>query len=68
MTNKRYFLSFMGMEKEVTRKEWIDAEQSAGFRSKFGNDHEATGGFSSGSGICGRIEYVKEVPNENSDN
>jgi len=65
MENKRYFLSYMGMEKEVTRKEWIQAERDAGFRSKFGYAQEATGGFSSSSGVSGRIEYTKEVVSEN---
>lgn len=55
---KKYFLEFQGMKKEVTRAEWIQAERSAGFRSKFGDDSEATGGFSSG-GVSGSIEYVK---------
>lgn len=45
---------------EVTKDDWIRAERSAGFRSKFGDDHEATGGFS-GGGISGRIEYVEET-------
>ena len=43
----------------------IRAEQNAGFRSKFGPDEVATGGFSntnnvSGSTIQGRIEYAKK--------
>lgn len=56
MKVKKYFLSFQGLEKEVTKEEWIKAERGAGFYSKFGSDHEATGGFSSG-GISGSIRY-----------
>jgi hypothetical protein len=59
-TIKKYFLEFMGMKKEVTRGEFISAERAAGFRSKFGDDHEATGGFGSSSGVKGSIEYTKE--------
>lgn len=65
MANKRYFLSYKGMEKEVSREEWIKAERDAGFRSKFGDDKEATGGFGSSNGVSGRVEYVKEDSNEN---
>jgi len=43
--------------KEVTEKQFIAAERGAGFHSKFGADHVATGGFS-GSGVSGKIEYV----------
>lgn len=46
-------------EKEVSKEEFIKAERSAGFRSKFGPDNLATGGFSSGD-ISGTIKYVKE--------
>ena len=60
MKIKKYFLEFMGMKKEVTREEWIKAERAAGFKSKFGDDSEATGGFSSSSGVKGSIEYAKE--------
>lgn len=41
----------------VTREQFIAAEQSAGFRSKFGNKHVATGGFT-GRGMRGRVESV----------
>jgi hypothetical protein len=51
----RYFIAFGdGPEREVTRAEFIAAEQTAGFRSKFGPGTVATGGFS-GSGIRGRV-------------
>ncbi len=33
---------------EVTKKEYLNAEQAAGFRSKFGSNHPATASFSSG--------------------
>jgi hypothetical protein len=63
---KKYFLEYKGMKKEVTKKEWIQAERSAGFRPKcscsYGQcEHEATGGFGSGEGVNGSIEYVKEL-------
>ncbi len=59
MQNK-YFLSYMGMEKEVTKAEYIQAERAAGFRSKFGDKEIATAAFGSGEGVKGRVEYVKE--------
>lgn len=46
---------------EVTREQFITAEQAAGFRSKFGSSHPATGGFG-GKGMRGRVEYVTEQP------
>lgn len=55
---KKYFLSFMGMEKEVTKEEYIKAERQAGFHSKLGPDHEATGGFGSG-GMKGSTRWVE---------
>lgn len=64
--NKKYFLEYKGMKKEVTKQEWIEAERRAGFRPKCscGRDqkceHEATGGFGSGEGINGSIQYIKE--------
>lgn len=61
----RYFLTIGDEpEKEVTKKEYIRAEQSAGFRSKFGPDEVATASFSnSRQGISGSIEYaVVECP------
>jgi hypothetical protein len=60
---ERYELSgtWIGAEwREVSKKEWIQAERSAGFRPKMSSDHPdymntcATGGFSNGS-IRGRI-------------
>lgn len=59
----RYILSAIGMEKEVTRADWIRAERSAGFRLKSATDDLtkcATGGFSGYGGVSGRIihEYV----------
>lgn len=55
--NNRYFLSYLGMEKEVTKQEYMDAERKAGFRSKFPGE-PATASFGSGEGVNGRIEYV----------
>lgn len=54
----RYYLTLLdGPEREVTRGDFIEAERSAGFYSKFGPDHPATGGFSNGT-ISGRSEVV----------
>jgi hypothetical protein len=64
--NKRYYLEYQGMKKEVSKKEWVQAERSAGFRPKcyHGRNEtcecEATGGFSSSQGIRGSVEYEKE--------
>lgn len=58
----QYFLSSEHFpEKEVSEQEFIQAEQNAGFRSKFGPDHVATGGFS-GRGMHGRVVYVQMEP------
>jgi len=56
MKVNKYYLSFHGLEKEVTKEEFIKAERQAGFYSKFGPDHLATGGFG-GGGISGSIRY-----------
>lgn len=54
----QYFLSSeVHPEKEVTEAEFISAERNAGFRSKFGDNHVATGGFT-GAGMHGRVVYV----------
>lgn len=55
-----YFLSHPQLgEKQVTKKEFINAERAAGFRSKSGSmDDCATGGFS-GNGISGSIKYIE---------
>jgi len=66
MKDKKYFLEFMGMKKEVSKQEWIQAERAAGFRPKCSCergqkcDHEATGGFGSSQGVQGSIQYTKE--------
>jgi hypothetical protein len=59
----QYYLSSEALpEKEVTEQEFIKAERAAGFRSKFGPDHVATGGFT-GAGMHGRVVYVDpDVP------
>lgn len=47
---------------EVTREQFIGAEQACGFRSKFGRDHVATAGFghtSHGAEIQGRTISTK---------
>ena len=46
-------------EKEVTEQEFIDAEQAAGFRSKFGINSVATGGFSNGY-TKGTVRYKED--------
>lgn len=61
MKVKKYYLSFHGLEKEVTKEEFIKAEREAGFYSKFGSDHEATGGFGGGS-VSGSIRYEDPKP------
>ena len=55
---KKYFVRVYGTKvwNEVTREEYIKAEQGAGFRSKFGPDRTATAYFSDGS-VEGKIEY-----------
>lgn len=58
----KYFLaSCVHSEKEVTEREFILAERAAGFRSKFGPDQVATGGFT-GAGMTGRVVYVPAEP------
>lgn len=58
----QYFLSTnVHPEREVTEKEFIRAEQAAGFHSKFGPDHVATASFS-GGGMAGRVVYVPMDP------
>jgi len=67
---ERYFLSFDGVEgseKEVTKEQFMKAERAAGFHSKFGDNHVATGGFGAG-GIRGRVEYTCSQPDNNSFN
>jgi hypothetical protein len=57
----RYFIALgaHGPEREVTRAEFIAAEQAAGFRSKSGPDTVATGGFSDGR-MRGRVVSVPD--------
>jgi len=61
----KYFLEEGEGKKEVTRKEWIQAERAAGFRPKMAStdpgymDTCATGGFT-GNGISGSIEIQHE--------
>ena len=64
----KYYLSSTLNEKEheVSLEEFCRAERNAGFRPKMSSDHPkymttpATGGFSSGYGIQGRVEYGDE--------
>ena len=52
-----------GPYREVTLEEWCSAERSAGFYSKGGHGHPATGGFgSSGSGVKGSMLYRDPTP------
>ena len=64
MKNK-YYLKAGWQDKytEATKEEFIKAERAAGFRSKFGRDHLATGGFSDSS-VRGRIEFNLEKSKE----
>lgn len=61
MYNERYYLKTDWQDEwaEVTKAQFIAAEQNVGFYSKFGPNHPATGGFS-GNGIRGRIDYETE--------
>lgn len=63
MTTEKYYLKADHQTEwdEVTREQFIAAEQAAGFQSKFGPNHPATGGFT-GGGMRGRVEYVTEQP------
>jgi len=51
----KYYLSVV-VEKEVTKEEYIRAENSAGFHSKLGPDEIATASFGNGK-ISGHVEY-----------
>lgn len=59
----RYFLSKNGSPKqEVTKQEFMKAEQEAGFYSRNGGDEPATDGFSrddliAGTSVSGSITY-----------
>lgn len=55
--NQYYLSSDTHAEKQVTEQEFIQAERNAGFRSKGGPDHVATGGFT-GRGMHGRVVFV----------
>lgn len=55
----RYFLSHECLgEMQVSKEQFIKAEKAAGFHSKLGPDHCATGGFG-GAGLQGRVEITK---------
>jgi len=43
----------------VSKQEFIKFEHNAGFRSKFGENELATGGFTSGT-LSGRVIYENE--------
>ena len=62
---EKYYLKadFMDEEREVSKQEYINAEQAAGFRSKFGTNAVATGSFGA-AGISGRTEYADETNDE----
>lgn len=52
---ERYWLRVSGLAwQECTKEQFIRAERGAGFRSKFGENSLATGGFSNGS-VQGRV-------------
>lgn len=64
----RYFVTYRDhAEHEVSKEEYVSAERSSGFRSKFGPDEPATASWSSSmTGASGRIEYGKseELPQQ----
>lgn len=63
MTEPRYYLSHGALgEKEVSKEEFIKAEQAAGFHSKGGPDTCATGGFGACGALRGRVSYKEEPP------
>jgi len=61
----KYFLTYKDIngniikEEEVSKEEFIKAEQQAGFYSKFGQREIATGGFSCGN-ISGSVRYIDD--------
>lgn len=59
MITKYFIKHALFGEKEVSKEEFIKAERAAGFRSKFGINNLATGGFTSGD-VTGRVEYLEE--------
>jgi len=70
-----YFLSVIlngeKIEREVTLKEYCEAERRAGFRPKMASDNPAymttpaTAGFGSSKGIRGRIKYGHDCISQN---
>ena len=52
----RFYLKADSEWTRVSKEAYLEAEQWAGFRSKFGRDHIATAGFSKGR-ISGSVEY-----------
>jgi hypothetical protein len=66
--SQRYFLKADHQTSwdEVTKEQWIRAERAAGFRPKLWSGDPnymttcATGGFSNGGGLSGKIEYVPD--------
>lgn len=70
-----YFLSVIlngeKIEREVTLKEYCEAERLAGFRPKMASDNPAymitpaTAGFGSSVGISGRIKYGHDCISQN---
>lgn len=58
---EQYYLQLgEGPQQRVSEEEFIAAERAAGFRSKFGEDHVATGGFFSGV-IRGTVTFPKTI-------
>ncbi len=55
----RYYLTENGLEREVTKKEYVRAERNAGFRNTLGEPLEpATAAFgSTNPDVSGRIVY-----------
>jgi len=58
---ERYWLQKDGSPwREVTREEFVSAEKDAGFYPKSGCGSVATNGFSSSSGIAGKVTYGQD--------
>lgn len=54
----RWFIEENGVEREVSKEEWVEMERQAGFHNKMGHPEEpATAGFY-GNNIKGRKEQI----------
>ena len=62
---KKYYLKFTWEDdwREVTKEQFIQAEQDAGFHSRFGPTEAATDGLGNGS-IQGNVVHMREGDEE----